>query len=111
MIIRPFEPRDIGPVTSLVRGVMAAEGRGADFGGLGIDIEEIGVGERSGNWVAEEEGEIVGVLSIQPTGSDVCAIKRLVVAPSHYHEGVHEALFDHGRQWAVEAGYRDLLSS
>jgi len=106
MIVRPFEPWDLGPALSLVRGVMAAEGLGSDFGGLGIDVQEVGVGERSGNWVAEEDGDIVGVLSIQPIDDGRCEIKRLIVAGDR--EVVREALLHEARRWAAQVGYRDF---
>ena len=110
MIVRPFEPWDIGPVLSLVRGVMAAEGHGTDFGGLGIDVQEIGEGERSGNWVAEVDGEIVGVLSIQPIDDGHCEVKRLLVGRIAGGDEVRRTLLARGRAWAKAGTNRTLVA-
>ena len=109
MIVRPFEPWDIGPALSLVRGVMAATGHGADFGGLGIDVQEIGEGERSGNWVAEVDGEIVGVLSIQPIDDEHCEVKRLITGQGADEDAVRGALMARGRAWARQKENRQLV--
>lgn len=106
MQVRPFEPRDIGPVTSLVRNVLAQRDMGADFGGLGIDVREVGVGERAGTWVCEVDGEVAGVLVIQPGEGETCAVKRLCVAPDHQRKGVGSGLVDQGVAWARQVGYR-----
>ena len=62
MIVRPYQPGDIGPVTSLVRTALATMDLRADYGGLGVDVHAVGEGELSGTWVAEDDGgDVVGV--------------------------------------------------
>jgi len=108
MRIRPFEPRDIGPVTSLVRTELARLDRGADFGGLGIDVRDVGVGERAGTWVCEVGGEVAAVMVVQPGEGEACVLKRLYVAPAHRHQGVGRALVEQAARWAPGASYRSL---
>ena len=108
MLIRPFESRDIGPVTSLVRTLRAAADLGADFGGTGVDVRAVGVGERSGTWVAEVDDVVVGVAVVQPGDGDACVVQRLYVAPQHQRRGVGSALLRQCVAWARTAGFTSV---
>ncbi len=103
--IRPFQPWDIGPVTSLVRSIRAEQDLGADFGGTGVDVRAVGVGDRSGTWVAELDGEVIGVVAVQPGEGDACVVQRLYVVAGHRRQGVGLALAVQVREWADDVGY------
>ncbi|MDP7114768.1 MAG: GNAT family N-acetyltransferase [Myxococcota bacterium] len=116
--IRAYEPRDIGPVTSLVRSVRAAAELGADFGGLGVDVRGAGRGEHarandgpaSETWVAEDDGEIVGVAAVIGVDPDVCALRRLYVAPARQGRGVGSALLAAIQSWSADQGFGRIVA-
>ncbi len=114
--IRPYEPRDIGPVTSLVRSVRAAVGLGADFGGLGVDVRgggrgpdaREGDGPPSASWIAEVEGELVGIATAVGIDATACALRRLYVAPDQHGLGIGGGLVETARYWAATQGFERL---
>lgn len=105
MIVRPYQPGDIGPVTSLVRTVLASMDLRADYGGLGVDVHAVGVGEASGTWVAEDDdGEVIGVAMALAVDGGRCELRRLYVAARHAGRGAGSALLTEALRWAREAG-------
>ncbi len=118
LLVRPFEPRDIGPVTSLVRSLRAAADLGADFGGLGVDVRGAGRGApaREGDgppsetWVVEIEGQAVGVAAVVGLDDETCELRRLYVEAEHQAAGAGTALVDEVRGWASERGFRRVLA-
>jgi len=117
--IRPYEPRDIGPVTSLVRSLRASAELGADFGGLGVDVRGTGRGARareddgppSETWVAEDDGEVVGVAAAVGLDAVECALRRLYVAPGQQGRGAGSALLAAARAWAAGGGFRRMVAA
>ncbi len=104
--IRPLEPRDLGPVTSLVRSLRAAHDLGADVGGSGMDRVANQAGSGAGAWVLEDDdGAVVGTAVVQPFEGDACELKRLYLAPEHHGRGWGRALLEHALAWARGEGY------
>jgi GNAT superfamily N-acetyltransferase len=118
ILIRPYEPRDIGPVTSLVRSLRAAAELGADFGGLGVDVRGTGRGAHareadgppSETFVAEDDGLVVGVAAAVGVDRAVCALRRLYVAPGQQGRGGGGELLAAVRGWAAAQGYRRITA-
>jgi GNAT superfamily N-acetyltransferase len=109
LIVRPYQPGDIGPVTSLVRTVLASMDLRADYGGLGVDVHAVGEGEASGTWVAEtEDGDVIGVAMALAAGAGRCELRRLYVAAEHARQGAGSALLAAALQWAARAGHSSL---
>ena len=116
--IRPYEPRDIGPVTSLVRSLRAAADLGADFGGLGVDVRGAGRGARareadgppSETWVAEADGLAVGVAAAVGIDAETCELRRLYVETDHQGSGAGTALIETVRAWAAARGFHRILA-
>lgn len=109
MIVRPYQPGDIGPVTSLVRTVLATMDLRADYGGLGVDVHAVGVGQTSGTWVAEDtHGEVIGMAMVQAADAERCELRRLYVAAEHAGRGAGSALLAEAVRWATEAGHSRL---
>lgn len=110
MIVRPFQPGDIGPVTSLVRTVLASMDLRADYGGLGVDVHAVGVGDASGTWVAEDDdGEVIGVAMVLATEVGRCELRRLYVSAEHAGRGAGSALLERVGSWARGAGITQLV--
>jgi GNAT superfamily N-acetyltransferase len=109
LIVRPYQPGDIGPVTSLVRTVLASMDLRADYGGLGVDVHAVGIGEASGTWVAEDDaGDVVGVAMAQYSDDGHCQLRRLYVSVDAAGGGVGSALLAHAVEWAAQTGYTCL---
>ncbi len=110
MIVRPYQPGDIGPVTSLVRTALATMDLRADYGGLGVDVHAVGEGELSGTWVAEDDGgDVVGVAFVQADDAGGCELRRLYVAAENAGRGVGTALLDRACEWARGRGIAQVV--
>ena len=105
-------------MTSLVRSVRAAAELGADFGGLGVDVRGAGRGEHaragdgpeSATWVAEEDGEIVGVAAAIGVDRKVCALRRLYLGPAQQGRGGGGELLETVRGWSADRGFRRIVA-
>ncbi len=105
MIVRPFQPGDIGPVTSLVRTVLATMDLRADYGGLGVDVHAVGEGEASGTWVAEAgDGELMGMAMAQAGEGGGWELRRLYVSSEYEGRGAGSALLERACAWARGRG-------
>jgi len=65
------------------------------------------------NWVAEEEGAVVGWAALGPardedSGSDTCELYALYLAPEHVGRGVGRALIRHCLAEAAAQGHRGM---
>lgn len=110
MIVRPYQPGDIGPVTSLVRTVLASMNLRADYGGLGVDVHAVGEGELSATWVAEDDaGEVLGMAFVQADDAGGCELRRLYVAADHAGRGTGTALLERAWEWARGRGFEPMI--
>ena len=67
-----------------------------------------GFGEGNISIVAENEGEIVGGITVHPTGIDGVASLGMSIVPEHRGLGLGRDLLDAAIEAAREAGYRKL---
>jgi RimJ/RimL family protein N-acetyltransferase len=118
MIVRPARPTDAQGLTELGNAV------GSEPGGWLVTtngwreaaderryLRAIRRYPNAAVYVAEDEGEIVGRLSVardqHPASSHVADV-GLMVAASHRRRGIGTALLDAAVQWGREAGVRKL---
>jgi len=105
--IRSFEPRDQHACIrlyseGLIGGKIAENDTGADLD----DIQSVYM-EFPGNhfWVAESEGQIVGMVAVQHYDEGVGEIRRLRVANSHRRRGIGSALLERALSFCQEKEY------
>lgn len=65
------------------------------------------VAERSGVTVAEEEGEIVGLIVCEVTAEGF-GVDNVAVAPSQQGRGVGRALLEHAEEAALRSGFSSI---
>lgn len=118
MIVRPARPTDAEGLTELGNAVGSEpEGWLVTTNGWRATADErrylraIRRYPNAAVYVAEDEGEIVGRLSVardqHPASSHVADV-GLMVAASHRRRGIGTALLDAAVQWGREAGVRKL---
>ncbi len=115
-LIRPFQAWDIGPVSSLVRTVLAQLDLGADVGGLGVDVNATGRdplepdahGDHAATWVIEGDDEVVGTISVGPQQNGTCVLRRLYLLPEYQGRGWGTHALRHAIDWAEQVGYTDM---
>lgn len=115
-LIRPFQAWDIGPVSSLVRTVLATLQLGADVGGLGVDVNATGRdplapdahGDHAATWVIEGDDGVVGTLSVGPQRDQTCVLRRLYLLPEYHGRGWGTMALRHALDWAGQVGYTEM---
>jgi RimJ/RimL family protein N-acetyltransferase len=115
--IRPAEPGDAAALVELARAVGGEEGAWlltSDWRGAADERRYLRAVRRSPDaavLVAEDEGEVVGRLSIardpHPASAHVADL-GMMVAAGHRRRGVGRALLDAAAAWARHAGVRKL---
>jgi len=105
--IRSFRPDDAQACKmlyhdALLGGTLAENDTGADID----DIQGVYM-QHAGNhvWVAESEGQLVGMVAVQHLDEGVGEIRRLRVAPSHRRRGIGSALLERALAFCQEKEY------
>ncbi len=109
--IRPVEPRDLPAVRALVEQVLAEHGFASQVGSVDRDLGEAGDrygGARSGFWVADLDGAVVGTVAIRPKEGRTCELKRLYLRPDQRGTGLGQRLYEHAEAFARAAGYERI---
>jgi putative acetyltransferase len=109
--IREYALTDAEPVLALIISVLSAYGFSPDIGGLHLDLELVATRygrDRSGFWVAERDGALVGTVAVRPKDALTCELKRLYVNPSARGQGIGQLLCMHAETFARSAGYEKM---
>lgn len=122
MLIRTYQARDATAVRALfiaVNRAMAPEAMCETFEAYieqslreEIDRIEPYYSERNGSfWVAEEEGELVGMFGLEQAGAQAAELRRMYVAPAARRRGIARAMLAHAEETARRSGCRRLVLS
>ncbi|MEM8960059.1 MAG: GNAT family N-acetyltransferase [Acidobacteriota bacterium] len=65
--------------------------------------------DRSGLWLAHEDGRLIGSVAIADLGDETCELKRMYLVASARGRGVGKRLFQHALDFARVQGYRAVL--
>lgn len=106
-IIRVFEPRDLAACQKLyVEGLLGGSIAEND---TGLDIDDIQSAyiQSPGScfWVAEENGEVVGMVGVQQHDTGVGEIRRLRVRQDCRRRGIGRNLVEHAIEFCTEHHY------
>lgn len=108
MTIRRATPEDAARAAEIVRAGLA--GYGLPFDPDGRDADMLTFGRGLGgveDFVAELDGEVMGLVSIGPQGEPGAAwLSKLFVDPTARRRGLGRALLDQARRAARAHGYR-----
>jgi putative acetyltransferase len=91
--------------------VLTEYGFSADLGGLHRDLELVAMRygqDRSGFWVAERDGALVGTVAVRPKDQVTCELKRLYVNPAARSHGIGQLIYTHAETFARSAGYEKM---
>jgi GNAT superfamily N-acetyltransferase len=110
MLIRRVEMGDHEVVGVLIRTILSEHGLPFELGGLEHDLNHLNRydGDRSGFWVAELDGAVVGTIAIRPKEGFICELKRLYVASAARGHGLGRALYEHAESFARASGYETI---
>jgi len=80
----------------------------------GADMENIAEAYLSDDghsnfWVAEQEGEIIGMVGVQNTGQNTAEIRRLRVRADHRRRGIGAKLMEHAVAFCRHHGYLKVV--
>jgi ribosomal protein S18 acetylase RimI-like enzyme len=105
--IRSFRPEDLGACRVLYREGLLGGQLAENDTGLDIDDIDLAYMRPSGNhfWVAEVDGEIVGMIGVQHHDEGVGEIRRLRVSQRHRRRGIGKALIETAVKFCQERGY------
>ncbi len=96
IVLRTFEPKDQAAVNWLYEHGLL-EGQPAD-NDTGADIENITeaylTGDRAHFWVAEVDGEVVGMVGLAEDEPNIAEIRRLRVKPELHTQGIATRLME-----------------
>jgi putative acetyltransferase len=109
--IRDYTLSDAEPVLALIISVLSAYGFSPDIGGLHRDLELVAARygrDRSGFWVSERDGALVGTVAVRPKDALTCELKRLYVNPIARGLGIGQGLYIHAETFARSAGYENM---
>jgi ribosomal protein S18 acetylase RimI-like enzyme len=104
--IRSFEPRDHNAVRKLYTdGLLGGAIAPND---TGFDIDDVGLAYMrtpgSHFWVAEDKGEIVGMIGVQQLDAGVGEIRRLRVCTAQRRRGIGSALLQRALEFCRDQG-------
>ena len=112
-IIRPYHPTDIGAcralwaeLTQAHRDLYEDQTIGGEAPGAWFD-RHLSDPRLAGLWVAEVEGQVVGMVGLLIEGEEG-EIEPLVVAKGHRHQGIGSQLLNHAVREARKPGLRFL---
>ena len=113
IVIRPLRDEDAPGIVALVAAcwaeypgcVMDLDGENPELRCFASHCAALG----GAAWIAEEGGEIVGMIVTAPLGNEEWEIKRLYVAGAHRGAGLAQALLAMSERCAVERGARRLV--
>lgn len=113
MMIRPITPSDNTAVATLIRKCLEDEGLAlpgtAYFDPQLDDLEGHYAGlARSGYFVFEDDGQVVGCGGFGPMSDSVCELQKLYVAKSHRGQGYARQLLAVIEEAARLAGYQQI---
>lgn len=105
--VRTYEPRDQAAVERLYReGLLAGQIAAND---TGADIDNIHDGyfinARDHFWVAEADGQVLGMIGVAEDEQDVAEVRRLRVAPSHQDTSIGRELLETAVSHCRHHGY------
>jgi putative acetyltransferase len=106
--IRDYTLTDAETVLALITSVLTSYGFSPDIGGLHRDLELVAkryTQDRSGFWVAERGGALVGTVAVRRKDEITCELKRLYVNLAARGHGVGQLLYTHAETFARSAGY------
>jgi putative acetyltransferase len=109
--IRDYTLSDAEPVLALITSVLTSYGFSPDIGGLHRDLELVAKRygqDRSGFWVAERGGALVGTVAVRAKDELTCELKRLYVNPAVRGIGIGQLLYMHAETFARSAGYEKM---
>jgi putative acetyltransferase len=107
VLIRSFDPGDQAAVSRLyTQGLLAGQIPDND---TGADIENIAEAyldpDRAGFWVAEFEGQVVGMVGVAEDEPNVAEIRRLRVDPDRQNHGIGMRLMETALGFCRHHGY------
>jgi ribosomal protein S18 acetylase RimI-like enzyme len=106
-LIRSFRPEDLAACRVLYREGLIGGQLAENDTGLDIDDIDMAYMRTPGNhfWVAEADGQVVGMIGVQHHDQDVGEIRRLRVRQDHRRKGIGRALVETAVKFCQERGY------
>jgi ribosomal protein S18 acetylase RimI-like enzyme len=110
-IVRSFRKGDLPHCSRLYREGLIGGKLAENDTGLDIDDIESAYMNHDGShfWVAEHEGNIVGMIGVQGHEPGVAEIRRLRVAKEHRRRGIGSALVESALKFCQEHGYIKIM--
>jgi len=109
--IRSYLASDLPRVVEIIERALIEHGFERNVGGVQRDLETV-EGRydqaRAGLWVAELDGNVVGVVAVRPKDAATCELKRLYVSSEVRGQGIGRALYAHAEAFARSAGYERI---
>lgn len=105
--IRDFRAEDLGACRILYREGLLGGALAENDTGLDIDDIEMAYMRNLGNhfWVAEADGEVVGMIGVQHYDEGMGEIRRLRVRQDYRRRGIGKALIETAVKFCQERGY------
>lgn len=105
--VRTYEPRDHSAVEGLYHnGLLAGQIAPNDTGADIDNIQAAYLGDdRCHFWVAEADGDVVGMIGVAEDEKDIAEIRRLRVAPTHKPTNIAHALLETAVNHCRHHGY------
>ena len=109
LMVRPATPAD-SPILQIIEVAAGEQFRAVGMDEIAdadpFDLDELHAYADAGrSWVAEDDGEVLGYIVVDPVG-DAAHVEQVSVMPEAQGRGIGRLLLARARAWAIEQGLR-----